>query len=52
MSPTRTTRQQARHAGLLYLLMILVGTPGLLLIPGSLVVHGDAAAVSHSDASS
>jgi hypothetical protein len=46
MSATRTTRQQARTAGLLYLLMILIGTPGLLLVPGSLVVHGDAAATA------
>jgi hypothetical protein len=42
----RTIRQQARIAGLLYLLMILVGTPGLILVPGSLVVHGDPAATA------
>jgi hypothetical protein len=46
MSATRTIRQQARTAGLLYLLMLLVGTPGLLLVPGALVVHGDAAATA------
>ena len=42
----RTVKRQARLAGLLYFLMIVVGTPGLLLVPGALVVHGDAAATA------
>lgn len=41
-----TIKSRARFAGLLYFLMILVGTPGLLLVPGALVVHGDAAATA------
>jgi len=37
----RSTRQQARYAGLLYILMCVTGLPGLLLIPKALIVHGD-----------
>jgi len=37
----RSIRQQARHAGLLYVLMIATGLPGLILIPARLVVDGD-----------
>ncbi len=44
----RSNRQQARLAGLVYFLMILVGTPGLLLVPGTFIAHGDpAATVAH-----
>jgi hypothetical protein len=43
----RSTRQQARLAGLLYLLMCVTGLPGLLLIPKALVVHGDAVATAN-----
>jgi len=39
----RSTRQQARVAGLLYVLMILAGLPALILVPSRLIVAGDAA---------
>ena len=42
----RTTRQQARFAGLLYLLMCITGLPGLILIPKALIVRGDAGATA------
>jgi len=43
-----TIRRQARTAGLVYFLMILLGAPGLLFTPGSIVVSGDpAATVAH-----
>ncbi len=42
----RSTRQQARHAGLLYMFMLVTGLPGLLLIPRLLIVEGDAAATA------
>jgi hypothetical protein len=38
----RSTRQQARFAGVLYILMCVTGLPGLLLIPKALIVTGDA----------
>jgi uncharacterized protein DUF4386 len=44
----RTTRQQARSAGRLYLLMIVLGLPGLILIPARLIVRGEAAATADS----
>jgi hypothetical protein len=43
----RSTRQQARFAGLLYLLMCVTGIPGLLLIPKALIVSGDAVATAN-----
>ena len=43
----RSTRQQARFAGLLYLLMCVTGLPGLLLIPNALIVNGDAVATAN-----
>jgi hypothetical protein len=43
----RSTRQQARFAGLLYLFMCITGLPGLLLIPKALIVSGDAMATAH-----
>ena len=43
----RSTRQQARFAGLLYILMCVTGLPGLLLIPKVLIVHGDAVATAN-----
>jgi uncharacterized protein DUF4386 len=42
----RSTRRQARFAGLLYVLMIVTGLPGLVLIPNALVVRGDAPATA------
>lgn len=42
----RTVRQQARVAGLLYLLMGVTAPIGLLYVPGKLVVSGDAAATA------
>ena len=43
----RSIRQQARFAGLLYILMCLTGVPGLLLIPNALIVDGDAVATAN-----
>jgi hypothetical protein len=43
----RSIRQQARFAGLLYMLMCVTGIPGLLLIPNALIVHGDAVATAN-----
>lgn len=43
----RSTRQQARFAGLLYVLMCITGLPGLLVIPHALIVHGDAVATAN-----
>jgi hypothetical protein len=43
----RSTRQQARYAGLLYVLMCVTGLPGLLFIPNALIVDGDAAATAN-----
>ena len=43
----RSTRQQARFAGLLYMLMCVTGLPGLLLIPKALIVSGDAVATAN-----
>src|SRR5262249_36683833 len=42
----RSIRQQARFAGLLYMLMCVTGLPGLLLIPRALIVIGDAGATA------
>src|SRR5262245_36036443 len=42
----RSTRQQVRNAGLLYAFMIVTGLPGLILIPGRLIVDGNAAATA------
>ncbi len=42
----RTTRQQARVAGVLYLLLGLIAPIGLLYVPGRLIVAGDAAATA------
>ena len=41
-----STRKQARTAGLLYVLMCLLGLPGLIFIPGRLIVIGDATATA------
>src|SRR5262245_10002979 len=43
----RSTRQQARFAGFLYLLMCVTGMPGLLFIPRALIVNGDALATAN-----
>src|SRR3989449_2730359 len=43
----RSTRQQARFAGLLYILMCITGLPGLLLIPNALIVNGDPVATAN-----
>jgi hypothetical protein len=42
----RTTKQQARFAGLLYLLIALTAPFGLLYVPQKLIVSGDAAATA------
>src|SRR5947207_5066644 len=42
----RSTRQQARFAGVLYILMCVTGLPGLLFIPNALIVYGDAVATA------
>jgi hypothetical protein len=42
----RSTRQQARLAGLLYLLMALTAPLGLIVVPGRVVVAGDPAATA------
>lgn len=42
----RSTRQQARYAGLLYMFMCVTGLPGLLLIPKALIVDGNAVATA------
>ena len=43
----RTTRQQARYAGFLYIFMCVTGLPGLLFIPHALIVNGDALATAN-----
>src|SRR5882672_7716267 len=43
----RSTRQQARFAGLLYIMMCVTGLPGLLFIPNALIVNGDAVATAN-----
>ena len=43
----RSTRQQARFAGLLYIFMCVTGLPGLLFIPKALIVNGDAVATAN-----
>jgi hypothetical protein len=42
----RTTRQQARYAGFLYLLLGLTAPPGLIYVPGKVLVAGNAAATA------
>jgi hypothetical protein len=42
----RSTRQQARYAGVLYLFMCVTGLPGLVLIPKALIVTGNAVATA------
>jgi hypothetical protein len=42
----RSTKQQARFAGFLYLLMAFIAPIGLLYVPGKLIVSGDAAATA------
>jgi len=42
----RTLQQQARFAGLLYLLVAVCAPFGLLYVPGKLIVSGDAAATA------
>jgi hypothetical protein len=42
----RTTKQQARFAGLLYLLLALSAPIGLVYVPAKLIVLGDAAATA------
>ena len=41
-----STRQQARVAGRLYLLLALIGPIGLLYVPGKLIVHDNATATA------
>src|SRR5262245_61147406 len=49
MAPSmRSIRQQARLAGFLYIFMCVTGLPGLLFIPHSLVVDGDALATANN----
>ncbi len=43
----RSIRQQARFAGVLYMLMCVTGVPGLLFIPKALIVNGDALATAN-----
>ena len=40
------TKQQARHAGLLYFVMGLIAPIGLMYVPGKLIVTGDATATA------
>ena len=42
----RTTKQQARHAGLLYFILGITAPIGLEFVPGKLLVAGDATATS------
>jgi uncharacterized protein DUF4386 len=42
----RSTRQQARKAGFLYLIMGLIAPIGLLYVPGKLIVYGNATATT------
>jgi hypothetical protein len=42
----RTTQQQARFAGLLYLILALIAPIGLLYVPGKLIVPGNATATA------
>jgi hypothetical protein len=44
----KSTKQAARLAGFLYLLLSILGIYGLLYVPSHLVVHGDAAATAHN----
>jgi hypothetical protein len=41
-----STQQQARSAGLLYLLLALSAPIGLLVVPGKLIVSGNATATA------
>ena len=41
-----TTKRQARHAGLLYLLLALSAPLGLLIVPGKVLVQGNAVATA------
>lgn len=43
-----STKQQARRAGFLYLLLAVTAPPGLLYVPGKLIVSGDAAATAEN----
>lgn len=43
-----STKKVARVAGLLYVLLSILGIYGLLFVPSALVVHGDAAATAHN----
>lgn len=42
----RTTKQQARFAGFLYFLLALTAPWGLMVVPGKLIVRGDATATA------
>lgn len=42
----KSTRQQARRAGLLYVILALIAPIGLLYVPGKLVVSGNATATA------
>jgi hypothetical protein len=42
----RSTQQQARFAGLLYLLLALSAPVGLMYVPGKLIVSGNATATA------
>jgi len=42
----RTTRQQARFAGLLYLIMAVIAPIGLLIVPGKVIVPDNATATA------
>jgi hypothetical protein len=44
----RSTKQQARRAGFIYLLLALSAPFGLLYVPGELIVSGDAAATANN----
>jgi hypothetical protein len=43
-----STKRQARTAGFLYLLLVGTAPPGLLYVPGKLIVSGDAAATANN----
>lgn len=42
----KSVKQQAREAGFLYLLLALAAPPGLVIIPGKLIVSGNATATA------
>src|SRR5438093_8302693 len=43
----RSTRQQARFAGMLFIMMCVTGLPGLLFLPHALIVNGNAVSTAN-----